>query len=218
MGLLAACASMPPPTLAEPTPFSGAVQDIASSIGPGVRAYLLFDEVYPNGETVFHGASPAATHRAEGAWMWDIASMTVDALKKSGIEIVDNPADADVEIVYELVSTTPGRFRPVGYRAPDDGTAVKNFVANVVSLGGISNDMITYVDAEYRATIRTPSGERQFAVPMSASAPFRQADWRDGWRKEAFALAREMYIPEFNTAVAAMMAQLKPTLEEAIIR
>lgn len=215
---LAGCASSPPPQLAAPTPFQGSVIDIASSAGAPVKAYVLFDEVYPNGRTIYHGAVPASRHRDEAAWMWDISSMTLDALAQAGVQVVDDPAKADVKIVYELVSRTPNHLRPVGYAAPDRDTAVVNAIGDALTFGLVGSDMVAYVNADYRATLTTPKDTFQVSAPVRGGTPFRQSDWNTDWRREAFALSRDMYLPKFNAAVGEVMAQLEPKLEQAAIR
>lgn len=215
---LSACASQQEVvSLAPPTPFDGTPAAIEGVDGRPMRVHLLFAELYPNGRPVGGQAFPASRLRYEAGWMWDVASMTIDALERSGIEVVEDPQQADAQIVYELASKTPNHLRPIGFAAPDSATAWRNTATNLVSFGLVSNEMVGYVNADYRARIRTPSGEKVHSVPITgATDPFRQNDFNLDWRKEAFALTRDMYLPKLNTAIGQLVVDLEPTLETAI--
>lgn len=213
---LAACASAPLPPAAPPTPFVGEVAAISTPKGRPLRVHLMFAEVFPDGRLVAGEPLPATRWQAEGAWMWDLASMTIDAFERSGVEVVADKSQADVTILYELVSRTPDRLRPVGFAAPDSATAIGNTALDLVTFGIASKTMVGYVNADLRARVRTPEGEKVHSLKMAgATAPFSQNDFNLDWRKEAFAKTRAMYLPMFNDAVAQMVASLKPTLENA---
>lgn len=213
---LAACASAPDAPPLPPTPFAGQITTIEGSKGRPLRAHLMFAEVLPDGRLIADKPLPASGWRHGRTWMWDLSSMMIDALERSGVEVVDDPAEADVSILYELVSRTPDRLPPVGFAAPDAATAVGNTAMNLFTFGIASNTMVGYVNADLRARVRTANGEMVHSIPLSgATAPFKQNDFNLDWRKEAMALTRQMYLPKFNDAVAQMVASLKPTLENA---
>lgn len=213
---LAACGTYTPPPLPDPVQFQGQVGKFSAASSRPTRAYVLFNETFPDGSKVFHGLAPAEKYRWNGA-TWDMFSMTLDGLRQAGIEVVDDRSAADVELTFTLRSRTPSRLPPIGYAAPDSGAAVQNTALDILTFGIADQNMVAYVNADYVAEIRSPSGSKTTTVPLRASAPFKKNEWNTKWREEAFEVARAMYMPEFTRGVGVMLTQLEPLVEASAI-